>query len=109
MTHEHAAALAGIEELANKKKAIMTEIDLEQQKKTDVQTQLRELTEKLSRINDSLGRKVSARNEYDTRIPYVTAGTPLSSRYTDTMKLRIPMNKNPPLAAGIAKLRHHQL
>ena len=68
LTHEHAAALAGIEELANKKKAIMTEIDLEQQKKTDVQTQLRELTEKLSRINDSLGRKVSARNEYDTTI-----------------------------------------
>jgi Mg2+ and Co2+ transporter CorA len=60
--------LPGIEELENKRKAISVEIDLEQQKKTDVQTQLRELTEKLSRINDSLGRKVSARNEYDTTI-----------------------------------------
>jgi chromosome segregation ATPase len=60
--------IAGIEELENKRKAISMEMDLEQQKKTDVQTQLRELTEKLSRINDSLGRKVSARNEYDTTI-----------------------------------------
>ena len=59
---------AGIEELENKRKTISTEMELEQQKKTDVQTQLRELTEKLSRINDSLGRKVSARNEYDTTI-----------------------------------------
>merc|ERR1712070_255125 len=57
-----------IEELETKRKSIAGEIDLEQQKKTDVQTQLRELTEKLSRINDSLGRKVSARNEYDTTI-----------------------------------------
>merc|ERR1712178_556504 len=57
-----------IEELEVKKKAIMKEIDLEEQKKTEVQTKLREQTEKLSRINDSLGRKVSARNEYDTTI-----------------------------------------
>merc|ERR1712006_6429 len=57
-----------IEELENQRKTISTEMELEQQKKTDVQTQLRELTEKLSRINDSLGRKVSARNEYDTTI-----------------------------------------
>merc|ERR1711907_662640 len=57
-----------IEELEMKKKQIMSEIDLEEGKKTDVQTQLREQTEKLSRINDSLGRKVSARNEYDTPI-----------------------------------------
>merc|ERR1711934_1303255 len=57
-----------IEELENKRKAIMAEIDLEEGRKTDVQTQLREQTEKLSRINDSLGRKVSARNEYDTTI-----------------------------------------
>merc|ERR1711908_98026 len=56
-----------IEELENKRKAISTEIDLEQQKKTDVQTQLRELTEKLSRINDSLGRKVSAQTSTTPR------------------------------------------
>lgn len=59
---------AGIEELEAKRKAIVAEIDSEEEKKTDVQTQLREQTEKLSRINDSLGRKVSARNEYDTTI-----------------------------------------
>merc|ERR1712167_424959 len=57
-----------IEELEAKKKAIMKEIDLEEQKKMEVQTTLRDQTEKLSRINDSLGRKVSARNEYDTTI-----------------------------------------
>jgi len=57
-----------IDELEQKKKSIQIEIDNEQQKKTDVQGQLRDLTEKLSRINDSLGRKVSARNEYDTTI-----------------------------------------
>ena len=46
-------AHAGIDELEQKKKSIQIEIDNEQQKKTDVQGQLRDLTEKLSRINDT--------------------------------------------------------
>merc|ERR1712232_932894 len=56
-----------IAELLEKQKSIEDEIK-EEAKKSSAQASLREQTEKLSRINDSLGRKVSARNEYDTTI-----------------------------------------
>merc|ERR1711924_251727 len=55
-------------ELQAKKEAITAEITQETQNKTKTQNDLRQLTENLSKINDSLGRKVSARNEYDTTI-----------------------------------------
>merc|ERR1711918_129117 len=57
-----------IAELLEKQKSIEDEIKEEEAKKSSAQASLREQTEKLSRINDSLGRKVSARNEYDTTI-----------------------------------------
>merc|ERR1711981_837579 len=57
-----------IEELTQKQKQIEDEMKAEEAKKMSAQQSLREQTEKLSRINDSLGRKVSARNEYDTTI-----------------------------------------
>merc|ERR1712028_289018 len=56
------------EELEAKYAAIKSEINQETQNKSKTQNDLRTLTEQLSRINDSLGRKVSARNEYDTTI-----------------------------------------
>merc|ERR1711990_871081 len=57
-----------IEELEAKKRNTAQAIDEEMVRKSTVQNKLRDLTEDLSRINDSLGRKVSARNEYDTTI-----------------------------------------
>ena len=39
-----------------------------QEEKQKIQNDLRILTERLSRINDSLARKVASRNEYDKTI-----------------------------------------
>merc|ERR1712166_813979 len=57
-----------IEDLNAKKANIKQQMDAEKQLKSQYEDELRNNTEKLSRINDSLGRKVSARNEYDTTI-----------------------------------------
>merc|ERR1712199_55996 len=57
-----------IEELSAKKLAIAEQIRTEKEARNKYEEELRTNTEKLSRINDSLGRKVSARNEYDTTI-----------------------------------------
>lgn len=59
---------AHLDELRAKKNKIMTDKENEITNRTKHESDLRELTEQLSRINDSLGRKVSARNEYDTTI-----------------------------------------
>merc|ERR1712094_162097 len=56
------------EELSAKKLAIAEQIRTEKEARNKYEEELRTNTEKLSRINDSLGRKVSARNEYDTTI-----------------------------------------
>merc|ERR1711967_224299 len=57
-----------LEDLANKKRTLSAEMEQEKAKRRESEDGLKELTERLSRINDSLGRKVSARNEYDTTI-----------------------------------------
>merc|ERR1712182_106437 len=44
------------------------EIAREEDDKNKIQNDLKILTERLSRINDSLARKVAARNEYDQTI-----------------------------------------
>lgn len=40
----------------------------EEEEKAKIQNDLRILTERLSRINEGLARKISARNEYDRTI-----------------------------------------
>lgn len=40
----------------------------EERAKSDIQRKLHDLTEQLSRINQSLAKKTAARNEYDTTI-----------------------------------------
>merc|ERR1711998_681372 len=57
-----------LDELRAKKSKIVSDMENEKQARGRHEDELRQLTEKLSRINDSLGRKVSARNEYDTTI-----------------------------------------
>merc|ERR1711966_397311 len=57
-----------LDELQAKKGKIAADMESERALRAHHEEELRQLTEKLSRINDSLGRKVSARNEYDTTI-----------------------------------------
>merc|ERR1712224_769600 len=51
-----------LDELRAKKSKIVSDMENEKQARGRHEDELRQLTEKLSRINDSLGRKVSARN-----------------------------------------------
>merc|ERR1712205_130415 len=57
-----------LEELREKRETINREIAREEEDKNKIQNDLKILTERLSRINDSLARKVAARNEYDQTI-----------------------------------------
>merc|ERR1711865_1058658 len=57
-----------LEDLREKREAINREIAREEDDKNKIQNDLKILTERLSRINDSLARKVAARNEYDQSI-----------------------------------------
>ncbi|KNC53978.1 sjoegren syndrome nuclear autoantigen 1 [Thecamonas trahens ATCC 50062] len=57
-----------IEELREKREQISRAILKEEEEKAKISNDLRILTERLSRINESLARKISARNEYDKTI-----------------------------------------
>lgn len=53
-----AAAVAGIEDLKEKREEVNKQIVKDEEEKQKIQNDLRMLTERLSRINDSLARKV---------------------------------------------------
>merc|ERR1712166_699920 len=57
-----------IEDLKEKREEVNRQILKDEEEKQKIQNDLRILTERLSRINDSLARKVAARNEYDQSI-----------------------------------------
>merc|ERR1711990_831777 len=57
-----------IEDLKEKREEVNRQILKDEEEKQKIQNDLRILTERLSRINDSLARKVASRNEYDKTI-----------------------------------------
>merc|ERR1712216_467582 len=57
-----------IEDLKEKREEVNRQIMQDEEEKQKIQNDLRILTERLSRINDSLARKVASRNEYDKTI-----------------------------------------
>ena len=57
-----------IEDLREKREEINREILREEEEKAKIQRDLSLLTERLSRINEALARKIQARNEYDRTI-----------------------------------------
>lgn len=59
---------AGIEDLKEKREEVNKQIVKDEEEKQKIQNDLRMLTERLSRVNDSLARKVASRNEYDKTI-----------------------------------------
>jgi len=61
-------AHTGIEDLKEKREEVNRQILKDEEEKQKIQNDLRILTERLSRINDSLARKVASRNEYDKTI-----------------------------------------
>eukprot|EP01111_Echinosteliopsis_oligospora_P018459 TRINITY_DN8479_c0_g1_i1.p1 TRINITY_DN8479_c0_g1~~TRINITY_DN8479_c0_g1_i1.p1 ORF type:complete len:113 (+),score=15.72 TRINITY_DN8479_c0_g1_i1:76-414(+) len=57
-----------IEELKERREEVNKVILREEEERSKIQHEIRRLTENLSRLNDSLNRKISARNEYDKTI-----------------------------------------
>lgn len=54
-----------IEDLKEKREQILKQIQDEENEKQKIQQELAALTQRLSRINESLARKMDAKNEYD--------------------------------------------
>ena len=60
--------LAGIEELRTKREEIDTQITEEEDEKAKVQSDLQVLSKRLTTLNESIARKLAARNDYDKTI-----------------------------------------
>lgn len=59
---------AGIEDLCSKRDELHRQIVIEDEEKSKIQNDLRILTERLARVNESLAKKIAARTEYDRTI-----------------------------------------
>ena len=60
--------LSGIEDLCTKRDELQKQILSEEEEKTKIQNDVRILTERLAKINESLARKIASRSEYDKTI-----------------------------------------
>ena len=58
----------GIEELCSKRDELHRQILEEEEEKRKIQNDLRILTERLSKVNESLSKKTASRNEFDKTI-----------------------------------------
>ena len=70
-----------IEDLCAKRDELQRQIVLEEEEKTKIQNDLRILTERLARINESLAKKLSLRNDYDKTIAETEAAYVKARRY----------------------------
>jgi len=66
--HSLVFVCAGIEDLCTKRDELQHEITDEEEEKRKIQNDIRQLTDKLAKLNESLSRKVAARNEFDRTI-----------------------------------------
>ncbi|XP_072286380.1 microtubule nucleation factor SSNA1 [Pyxicephalus adspersus] len=57
-----------IEDLCGKRDELNRQIQLEEEEKNKLQNDIRILTEKLSRVNESLAKKMASRKEFDKTI-----------------------------------------
>lgn len=60
--------IQGIEELKERREDVNRAILKEEEEKEKIQNDIRILNERLTRLNESLARKVAARSEYDKTI-----------------------------------------
>uniref|UniRef100_A0A3B1II51 Sjogren syndrome nuclear autoantigen 1 n=1 Tax=Astyanax mexicanus TaxID=7994 RepID=A0A3B1II51_ASTMX len=64
----HSCFFSGIEELCFKRDELNKQIQQEESEKARLQHDIRVLTEKLSRVNESLAHRLTARAEFDRTI-----------------------------------------
>ena len=57
-----------IEELCTKRDELQKQILVEEEEKSKLQNDLRLLSEKLAKLNESLAKKIAAKNEFDRTI-----------------------------------------
>ncbi|CAF0914864.1 unnamed protein product [Brachionus calyciflorus] len=57
-----------IEDLCSKRDDLQRQIMVEEEEKHKLQNDIRVLSEKLAKVNESLAKKISARNEFDKTI-----------------------------------------
>eukprot|EP00700_Malawimonas_jakobiformis_P001474 EC721542.1.p2 GENE.EC721542.1~~EC721542.1.p2 ORF type:complete len:112 (+),score=12.64 EC721542.1:78-413(+) len=57
-----------LEDLRARREDVTKQIQKEEEIKAKIQNDLRVLTERLARVNESLARKIASRNEYDRTI-----------------------------------------
>ena len=60
--------LLGIEDLCTKRDELQKQILNEEEEKGKIQNDIRILSERLAKINESLAKKIASRNEYDKTI-----------------------------------------
>ena len=58
----------GIEDLCTKRDELQKQIINEEEEKSKIQNDIRILSERLAKINESLAKKIASRNEYDKTI-----------------------------------------
>ena len=93
-----ASPLPGIEDLREKREEVNRQILQEEEEKAKIQKDLSILTDRLSKINESLARKVQARNEYDKTIQETEAayeGVPKRSHTDALIPYRTPPHRTP--------------
>lgn len=61
-------AIVGIEDLCTKRDELQKQIINEEEEKSKIQNDIRILSERLAKINESLAKKIASRNEYDKTI-----------------------------------------
>lgn len=64
----HFISFAGIEDLCTKRDELQKQILNEEEEKSKIQNDIRILSERLAKINESLAKKIASRNEYDKTI-----------------------------------------
>ena len=73
---QHGAALQAynqelvkcLEEMKSRRTELQTEIELQEEDKNHLQREIEKLSYKLTRLNDSLTKRIAVRNEYDRTI-----------------------------------------
>ncbi|KAL2735602.1 Sjoegren syndrome nuclear autoantigen 1 isoform X1 [Vespula squamosa] len=58
----------GLEEMKLRRSELQTQIESQEEEKNNLQREIEKMSHKLTRLNDSLAKRVAVRNEYDRTI-----------------------------------------
>lgn len=54
--------------MKSRRAELQSQIDAQEEEKTNLQREIEKMSYKLTRLNDSLGKRITVRNEYDRTI-----------------------------------------